>query len=58
VVSNFRQSTAIYEREAPILNWGTINDQFSHNLLSALCEGRYALTVPQPAAVAIADLTP
>ena len=28
------------------------------NLLSARCEGRYALTVPQPAAVAIADLTP
>jgi HK97 family phage major capsid protein len=58
VVSNFRQSTAIYEREVPLVTWGTINDEFSKNLLSALCEGRYALTVPQPAAVAIADLTP
>jgi hypothetical protein len=58
VVSNFRQAVAIYERELPIVQWGTINDEFSKNLLSALCEGRYALTVPQPAAVAIADLTP
>jgi hypothetical protein len=28
------------------------------NLIAALGEGRYAMTVPQPAAVAVADLTP
>ena len=58
VVANFRQAVQVYERENAVVEWGTINDQFSKNLISARCEGRYALTVPQPAAVAIADLTP
>jgi hypothetical protein len=58
VVANFRSAVAVYERETPIVEWGTLNDQFAKNLLSARCEGRFALTVPQPAAIAIADLTP
>ncbi len=58
VVANFRQAVQVYERETPVVEWGTINDEFAKNLVSARCEGRFAMAVPQPAAVAIADLTP
>ncbi len=58
IVANFRAACQLFEREAPIVEWGTINDQFSKNLLTARCEGRYAFTVEQPAAIAICDLTP
>jgi hypothetical protein len=58
VVSNFRSSCRLFEREAPVVEWGTVNDQFTKNLLTARCEGRYAFAVEQPAAIAIADLTP
>jgi hypothetical protein len=58
IVGNFRAAVRLFERSAPVIEWGTINDQFSKNLLTARCEGRYAMTVPQPAAVAICDLTP
>jgi HK97 family phage major capsid protein len=58
IVANFRNAVTLLERESPVVDWGTIADGFAKNLLSARCEGRYAMTVPQPAAVAIADLTP
>ena len=56
VVSNFRQAVALYERENVTVMWGTTGTEFSQNLVSAVCEMRAALTVPQPAAIAIADL--
>jgi len=59
LVSNFRASCALYEREHVTVSWGTtVAAPFDKNLIAALAEGRYAFTVPQPAAVAIADLTP
>jgi hypothetical protein len=56
VVSNFRQAVAVYERENVTVTWGTTGTEFAQNLLSAVCEGRYALTVPQPGAIAVATL--
>jgi HK97 family phage major capsid protein len=56
VVSNFRQAVSLYERENVTVMWGTTGTEFSQNLVSAVCEMRAALTVPQPAAIAIADL--
>jgi hypothetical protein len=58
VVSNFRASRRLFEREAPVVKWGTINDEFAKNLLTARCEGRYAFACEQPAAIAIVDPTP
>jgi Phage capsid family len=56
VVSNFRMAVQLYEREGVTVTWGTSQDQIEKNLLTAVCEGRFALTVPQPAAVAVATL--
>ena len=56
VVANFRNAVQVYEREQVTVTWGTTGTEFAQNLLSAVCEGRYAQAVPQPAAVAVATL--
>jgi Phage capsid family len=53
IVAKLRAAVQLFEREAPVVEWGIVNDQFERNLLTARCEGRFALTVGQPAAIAI-----
>ena len=59
LVGNFRAAVGLYERESVTVSWGTTAAApFEKNMIAALAEGRYALTVPQPAAIAVCDLTP
>ena len=59
LVANFRAAMRLYERESALVEWGTtVAAPFEKNMIAARCEARVALAVGQPAAVAIADLTP
>jgi hypothetical protein len=59
LVANFRQAVRIYEREQVTVSWGTtVAAPFEKNMIAALAEGRFALCVGQPAAIAVCDLTP
>lgn len=63
IVANLRSQVELYEREVPTVVWGTTSTtsgaaqaSFEKNQIAARGEGRFALVVPQPAAIAVATL--
>ena len=63
IVANLQAQVELYEREVPTCVWGTTSTtsgaaqaSFEKNQIAARGEGRFALVVPQPAAIAVATL--
>ena len=51
LVGNFRNAATLYDRWKARVEVGTVNDDFTKNLVTLLCEERVALAVKQPTAV-------
>jgi len=57
IVGQLAGNLRIYERETPTLFWGTTSGQFERNNVTALAEGRFAVELGRPPAVAVVDLS-
>jgi HK97 family phage major capsid protein len=55
LVGNFAEAATLYDRWAPRVEVGYINDQFVRNMVSILAEERIALAVKQSAALIFGD---
>ncbi len=56
LVGCFARAATLYDRWAPRVEAGFVNDDWTRNLLTLLCESRIALATKQPGALVYGDL--
>jgi len=57
LIGNLAGSATIYQREGATVEMGFVNDDFTRNLVTILCEERLALAVDRPSGILYGDIT-